>query len=353
MKVTVAMSGGVDSSVAVTLLQKEGHQVTGVTMRLFSTCDSAGDNIDKAREVAEKLGITHHTLDLEDTFRATVVSEFCEEYSRGRTPNPCVVCNRYIKFGILMDKVRELGAEYLATGHYARIERDTNSGKYLLRKGIDISKDQSYFLYRLDQEQLSHTLFPVGGITKDEVRSIAREMELPVTDRPESQEICFIPSGNYTKFLEENLTEPGISGPIVSESGEKLGEHRGIYSYTIGQRRGMGISSTEPLYVTDIKPETQTIIVGRRDSLYSKELIASNLSWISGEPPEYPTRLNARIRYRHPEAAATISPVDDDTIKVMFDEPQMAITPGQSVVFYEGDRVIGGGQIVKPGKDNG
>jgi tRNA-specific 2-thiouridylase len=349
------MSGGVDSSVAAALLKDEGHEVTGVTMRLFSSGDSKSngnlpDSVEKAGEVAGKLGIPHHIIDLTDFFHDKVITDFCREYSRGRTPNPCITCNRYIKFEALMEKAVELGADSLATGHYARVEKDAQTGKYLLKKGTDTTKDQSYFLYRLLQEQLAGTRFPVGSMTKDRVKRMAGEMNLPVADRPESQEICFIPGGKYIEFLENNLPEPARPGPIISESGENLGEHRGIYSYTIGQRRGTGIASAEPLYVTAIEPERNIVVVGPRESIYSNELTAYNLNWISGEVPELPGRLKARIRYRHPEAEATITPEDNNTVRVVFAEPQMAITPGQSVVFYDGDTVIGGGIIQKSGK---
>ncbi len=354
MNIAVAMSGGVDSSVAAALLKEEGHDVIGVTMQLrpparIKGSDGVSDSAVKAGEVADHLGIPHHTIDLTDIFAEKVISNFCREYGRGRTPNPCVRCNRYIKFGVLMEKAREIGADLIATGHYARSEKDIKTGKYLLKKGADTAKDQSYFLYRLTQEQLGLALFPVGGMFKNKVRQMANELDLPVTDRPESQEICFIPGDNYVEFLEKNLPGSVQPGPIVNEQGEPLGEHRGIYSYTVGQRRGMGIAAAEPLYVTAIKSESNTIIVGPRESIYSQELTAADINWISGVGPDFPVTLKARIRYRHPEAEAMVTPMDDDTVHVRFTEPQMAVTPGQSVVFYDEDTVVGGGTIIKSG----
>jgi len=360
VRVAVAMSGGVDSSVAAALLKEEGHEVTGLTMQLWSLPDekkgsngSGGsgnhDAIEDARKVAHKLGIPHHVIDLRDVFARTIVADFYREYSEGRTPNPCVRCNKYIKFGILREKAKELGADLLATGHHARIETD-NSGKYLLKKGKDRQKDQSYFLCQLRQEQLGSSLFPIGNLTKDIVRQIAREMGLPVADRPESQEICFIPDNNHAAFLKNYAPVPVESGPVIDRQGKVLGQHLGIMFYTIGQRKGLGIAAARPLYVTAIERERNAIVVGSKEQTYADELVADDLNWISGLRPEQPINVKARVRYRHPEAEAIVSPTDETNVYVKFAEPQMAITPGQAVVFYDGDIVIGGGTIIRQGR---
>jgi tRNA-specific 2-thiouridylase len=339
------MSGGVDSSVAAALLKEAGHDVTGVTMKI--TNDSRAGTC--AAAVAERLGIPHHIIDLRDIFMSKIITYFCEEYRRGRTPNPCILCNKYIKFGTLWEEAEKLGAEMLATGHYTRIEKD-NHGRYFLKKGRDKNKDQSYFLCQLTQEQLSHTMFPVGNLTKEEVRKIAVELRLPAISRPESQEICFIPDNDHAAFVGEYTTEAITPGPIRDEAGRTLGQHQGIASYTIGQRKGLGIAAAEPLYVTTIEPERNTVIVGTKGKTYSTELIADNLNWIAIDAPEYPIKVKAKLRYRHTAAKVTVIPQDDDTVYVKFNEPQMAITPGQAIVFYDGEKVAGGGTIIKRGK---
>ncbi len=346
MKVVIAMSGGVDSSVAAALLKKEGHEVIGATMQIISSGNAEAD----ARQVARRLGIPHHVMDFKDIFARRVIDNFCREYRLGRTPNPCVLCNKYIKFGVLWERARELGADFLATGHHARVERDETTGNYLLKKGADTQKDQSYFLCQLNQEQLSRTLFPIGNLTKDKVRQIARELELPVADRPESQEICFIPDDDYPGFLENHVPGATASGPILDREGNMLGQHQGLIYYTVGQRKGLGIATAEPLYVTAIEPDRNAIVVGTKEHTYGMELVADNLNWIAIARPEHPIRVKARIRYRHAEAEATVTPLDNDSVYVKFSEPQMAITPGQSVVFYDGDTVIGGGTIMRQGR---
>ena len=354
------MSGGVDSSVAAALLKKEGHEVVGATLRLWMPSDgknngngrksSPGLNaIADARKAAEKLGIPHHVMDLRDVFARTIIADFCEEYRSGRTPNPCVRCNQFIKFGILREKARELGADFLATGHYARVETD-GSGRFLLKKGQDHLKDQSYFLCRLTQEQLSHTLFPLGGLTKAKVRQIARELELPIAERPESQEICFIPDDDYAGFLKAHAAVSVTRGPILDIKGNVLGEHRGIMFYTVGQRKGLGIAAAEPLYVTAVDPARNAVVVGAKEQTYAAELVAGELNWIAISPPQQPINVRARIRHRHPEAEATVTPLDATRVDVKFAEPQMAVTPGQTVVFYDGDTIIGGGTIIKQGR---
>ncbi len=345
MKIAVAMSGGTDSSVAAALLKQEGHEVFGVTMKL--TDGGSNQNaVDDAGRVAEKLGIPHYVIDLRDIFYRVIITDFCREYSLGHTPNPCVPCNRYIKFGVLRERAKKLGAEFFATGHYARIEED-KSGKYLLKKGKDRSKDQSYFLYQLKQEQLSNTLFPIGNLTKSTVRKIASEIKLPIANRPESQEICFITGNDYIGFLKEHAPTLPPPGPIIDRKGDTLGQHEGIAFYTVGQRKGLGITANKPLYVTAIEPEKNAVIVGTKKQTYSDVLIADNLNWIAIAKPEKPIKLKASIRYRHEEAEAVISPRHGETYYVKFTEPQMAITPGQSVVFYDGDTVIGGGKIIR------
>ena len=346
MKIAVAMSGGVDSSVAAALLKEEGHEVIGLTMQLRGDVEV---ELRQSKTVAEKLGIPHFITDVRSDFTDLIIDDFCREYRQGRTPNPCVRCNKHIKFGGLMDRARDLGADYMATGHYARVERDGATSKFRLKKGVDKQKDQSYFLCRLDQDQLGHTLFPIGNLTKQEVRKIAGEMDLPVRDRPESQEICFIPENDYTRFLEEHDTLPVSPGPILDTEGRTVGEHAGYHRYTIGQRKGLGIAAAEPLYVTAIEPERNAVIIGGKEHTYSDELTATDVHWTAGIPPEYPARLRARIRYRHPEAEAVITPAGSSSVHVQFTEPQMAITPGQTVVFYNGESVTGCGTIIKQG----
>jgi tRNA-specific 2-thiouridylase len=302
------------------------------------------DAIEDAREVARLLDIPHHVLDLRDIFRRTVIADFCREYRRGRTPNPCVRCNQLIKFGVLREKAAGLGAGFIATGHHARIEQDTASGRYLLKRGADKQKDQSYFLYTLTQAQLANTLFPVGHLTKDKVRKLAAGMGLPVAAKPESQEICFVPDDDYPAFLRDAVPGAAAPGPIFSEAGEVLGRHRGIMFYTIGQRKRLGIAAARPLYVTAIEPERNAIVVGQKEAVYGSALVAADVHWIAGAPgPE--AKIKAGIRYRHPAAAATVTPLDDGRVSVKFAAPQMAITPGQAVVFYDGDTVLGGGTI--------
>lgn len=347
MRVAIAMSGGVDSSVAAALLKEAGHDVIGVTMKIMPSDNNSPHAEIDAANVARQLGIPHHVLDLRDIFTHQIIDYFCREYRLGRTPNPCILCNKYIKFGVLMEKALKMGADFLATGHYARIEKDNSSGKYLLKKGHDRRKDQSYFLCQLTQEQLSHALFPIGNLTKDEVRKIAAELRLPTACRPESREICFIPDDDHAKFLKDHMAQAARPGPILDERGNTLGQHRGITSYTIGQRKGLGIAAAEPLYVTAIEPNGNTVVVGTKEQTYASELVAGDLNWIGIPKPQQPIRVKARVRYRHPEAEATITPQDNNTVYLKFAEPQMAITPGQTVVFYDDDIVIGGGTIVR------
>ena len=355
MKIVIAMSGGVDSSVSAALLKEEGHDVIGATMQLWPpTGEKRGNNgsgvccdadaIEDAGRVARALDIPHYVMNFRDVFNREVISDFCREYGLGRTPNPCIRCNKYIKFGALLDRAREMGADFIATGHHARIEEDKATGTRLLKKGTDARKDQSYFLYSLTQAQLSHALFPIGNLTKDEVRQTAGKKGLPVAYRPESQEICFITNDNYAEFL-KNYIPAARPGPIIDERGNTLGEHQGIISYTIGQRKGLGIAAARPLYVTAIEPERNAIVVGTKEQTYSRELFATDLNWTGMDRPERAISVKARVRYRHQEAEAVVTHLDDDRVYVKFREPQMAITPGQAVVFYDGDTVVGGGII--------
>jgi tRNA-specific 2-thiouridylase len=350
MKVAIAMSGGVDSSVAAALLKEEGHQVTGVTMRIMPEDENTTRAEKDAASVARLLGIPHHIIDLRDIFARRIIDYFCREYQLGRTPNPCILCNKFIKFGALWDKTRELEADLLATGHHARIAKDETSGRFLLKKGRDRMKDQSYFLCQLTQEQLGHTLFPIGHLTKERVKRIAAERGFPANSRPESQEICFIPDDDHKKFLKEHVTRGTKPGKIRDETGNVLGQHQGIAGYTVGQRKGLGVFAARPLYVTAIEAASDTINVGTREKTYGSELIAENLNWIAIPRPSQPFKVKAKIRYRHPEAEAMVKPQDDYSVYVKFAEPQMAITPGQEVVFYDGDTIIGGGTISRRGR---
>jgi len=361
-KVVVAMSGGVDSSVAAALLKEQGYDVIGVTMKLFSLpkdyCKS--ENLrsccgwkatEDAHRVAISLGISHYVVDFRDQFEKSVITDFCGEYSKGSTPNPCIRCNRYIKFDFLMNKLKAFEADYLATGHHARVEYDTKSGRYLLKKGKDKNKDQSYFLYPLTQRQLSRTLMPIGNFTKEKVRTRAQKLGLSVAQRHESQEICFIPDNDYVRFLRQRIPEAFSSGPIVDLENQVLGQHEGIAHFTIGQRKGMGIAASQPLYVLSMQSDKNTIVVGPSNQLYEKTLLASQVNLISKSKITKPLKVRAKIRYKHKEAKAFLTPQDTDQILVEFEKPQRAITPGQSVVFYDKDVVVGGGIINKSGKN--
>lgn len=356
--VAVAMSGGVDSSVVAALLKHLGFHVIGVTMNVWpeSTQGAAED----AQEVADALGISHHVIDLREQFRKLVVDEFCREYARGRTPNPCVMCNPRIKFGLLFSHAMQLGADWLATGHYVRVTRDPDSGRYLLLKGIDPRRDQSYVLYRLTQDQLSRVLFPLGGYHKQEVRAMAEDFGLSVADRSESREICFVPDDDYRGFLRKHgaasadcslgraaKSQCNRKGAILNTSGGVLGTHDGIENFTVGQRKGLGIALGRRLYVVELDPETNSVIVGDESELYSSELVAGDCNWISIDRPSDYMRASAKIRYASPPIGVTVLRGSDsgDRIRVVFDEPVRAVTPGQAVVLYLGDTVVGGGTI--------
>lgn len=352
MRVVVAMSGGVDSSVAAGLLVEQGHEVIGVSMQLydqregqpaFGTCCTI-DDLHDARRVAAALGIPHYILNFESPFHEHVVSNFVSEYVAGRTPIPCARCNSEVKFQTLLDRARGLDAGQLATGHYARVERDER-GRAVLKRGADVAKDQSYFLFSLTQEQLASAAFPVGTLDKGAVREHARRLELRVADKPDSQEICFVPDGDYASFVERHASGTPRDGVIVDREGQVLGTHGGVHRYTVGQRKGLGLSSTMPLYVLEIKPDEGSVVVGPRDALGRTDLTASGVNWISGDAPLDWTAVTAQIRHRHQPAAARVRGLDGSRAELVFDEPQNAITPGQAVVFYDGDVVLGGGWI--------
>jgi tRNA-specific 2-thiouridylase len=346
MKIAVAMSGGVDSSVTAALLQQQGHEIIGITMRLFAPCSTgSGSAAHDAAAVARQLGIPHHVVDFEPQFRELIIDDFIAEYGCGHTPNPCVRCNRFIKFGLLLDKARELGADLLATGHYVRKTVDPD-GTCRLRMARNIPKDQSYFLYTLTQERLARLLFPLGEIgSKDEVRRLAREFGLPVAEKGDSQEVCFIPGDDYVAFLEGNVALADSGGEIVHLDGQLLGRHGGTHRYTIGQRKGLGIAWSEPLYVVGIEAATRRVIVAEQQHVFAEGLVAADPVWVN-KPLESEFACTCKIRYRHQPVACRVRIPGDGTCEVRFDQPQKAVTPGQSVVFYQGDEVLGGARIV-------
>lgn len=344
-KVMIAMSGGVDSSVAAYLMQKEGYECMGATMKLYDKACGAADDAKDAAKVAEAFSMPFELLDFTDAFDAAVIKRFVNTYMEGGTPNPCIECNRYLKFHRLMQRMQELDYDYVATGHYARIEYCEESGRYLLKKGIDESKDQSYVLYNLTQEQLAHTLFPLGNYHKTEIRQMAEEMGFVNADKPDSQDICFVPDGDYAAFIESYCGKTFEEGDFVTEDGKVLGRHKGIIRYTIGQRKGLGLALPEPMYVCQKCMDTNTVVLGRNEDLFHTTLEADELNWIAFEDVTYPVRCKAKIRYKQKEADATIEKIGEDRVRVCFDEPQRGITTGQAVVFYDGDKVLGGGKI--------
>lgn len=352
VRVVVAMSGGVDSSVVAALLAQQGYQVIGMMMRLWSEAGKemfnrccTPDAVAQARRVAGDLGIPFYVIDAQDIFYEKVVQHFINGYAQGFTPNPCMVCNRFIRWNFLYKRAMSVGAQFLATGHYARLRTDPDTGAVQLLRALDSGKDQSYVLYSLTQGLLSRTLFPLGELTKEQVRQLASEMGLVNADRPESQDLCFIGDGDYRDFLSRNALQVNNPGKILDANGQHLGDHRGLAFYTIGQRRGLGISSARPLYVLAKDPQSNMLIVGHAHELGESELITKDTNWISGEPPEAPFHASLKIRYKSHNASGIVTPLDDRRTHVQFERPVRDITPGQAAVFYRGEVCLGGGTI--------
>jgi len=354
-RVVIGMSGGVDSSVAAYLLKQQGYDVIGVTMQIWQ--DKSKEDFEReggccslsavedARRVCDKLDIPFYVMNFKQVFEKTVIDYFVNEYLQGRTPNPCIACNKYVKFDALLERALALEAGYVATGHYARVLYDESLKRYIIRKSATPEKDQTYVLYNLTQDQLSHILMPLGDYNKEQVREIARELDLRTANKPESQEICFVEDNDYGRFISERRGEEVKPGFFVDTEGNKLGTHRGIAHYTVGQRKGLGIAFGKPMYVVEILQDKNLVVLGDEAEVFSRELIASKINFIAFEQLEGPIEIKAKIRYSAKEAKAMITPIEADKVKVVFEEPQRAITPGQAVVFYQGDILVGGGTI--------
>lgn len=348
----VAMSGGVDSSVAAALLKDQGYEVIGITMQIWPTGDATRQEgccslsaVEDAKRVAAKIEIPHYVLNFREAFARGVIDNFIEEYRRGHTPNPCIRCNQLVKFDLLLERAKALGARYLATGHYARVRYDEERERWLLLRGIDRSKDQSYALYTMTQDQLAHTLFPLGDLEKEETRRIAVELGLLVAEKPESQEICFVPEYGYREFLKKIAPELARPGTIVDTQGKVLGEHTGIAFYTVGQRKGLGIAAGQPMYVIEIDPAKNVVVVGEESELYFRRFAAKDVNLISVQRIDGPIAGTASIRYNMPDSPGILRPIGEDWVEFVYDEPQRAITPGQAAVFYQAEGVLGGGTI--------
>ncbi len=355
-RVLVAMSGGVDSSVAAALLVEQGYEVAGVTLQLWGKdvcvssgtrlCCSVRDALD-AKAVAKRLGIAHETLELVETFRTNVIDYFVESYREGLTPNPCIACNDHVKFGSLVEHAKSRGASHVATGHYARLDYDPCVERHQLRRALDESKDQSYVLFNLTQEQLAHSRFPLGELTKPQVRELARALGFETAEKPDSQDVCFVRDRNKDGFLRRQLGVGDEPGPITDTAGQQLGSHQGLLGYTIGQREGLGLAIGKPLYVVALDQPNNRLIVGSKEELMASALTAERVNWVSIATPCHPLRAQVKIRSRHTAAAATLTPVSAEMVRVEFDEPQQAIAPGQAAVFYDEDLVLGGGWIAR------